>query len=185
MAPPPFLLLTSRSARILPPRPIIGSLPTRESPTSRVADELVLPFRFGRIVMSLQPRKSPNRRHHIARRLRRVIASAALAAPMLSASPGRADSTWAWFGQANLTTWSQSNNWFSHTAPVSSPLTHITFNGSWGAVSVQDRADPFQLNTLSFFDTAAKSYSIRGQALRFEAGSQVSGITQNSPNVQE
>lgn len=78
-----------------------------------------------------------------------------------------------WTGESAASgAWSQGKNWFGTNVPVAGATAHLTFAGALRLDTLQDRADPFLLQRLSFA-AGAGAFSISGGALRFAANAQI------------
>ena len=121
----------------------------------------------------------------VAATVLRALPLALLLAAALPLSRARA-ATYTWDGgsiAAGPDLWSDRINWSGDVAPVSAADTALIFAGSPRMAPLQDIANPFQLNALTFASSAG-TFNLIGGALNFtnSSGGTAPSLIQNSAN---
>src|SRR5206468_3584002 len=97
------------------------------------------------------------------------------------ARPAAAQSTWT--GLGGDSNWTTAANW-SGGVPASGPATAVVFAGTNRPNPVQNVANPFALNSLTF-GSSAGAFSLAGAGLNFvSSGPTPPTVSQNSGSVQ-
>jgi autotransporter-associated beta strand protein len=96
----------------------------------------------------------------------------------LALAPGPAAAQFTWSGNGTDANWSTAANWQGMAAPPSSTATALTFTGANNLSPVNNIANPFDLNSLTF-DANAQNFTLSGNTLQFQA----SGGTQPTVSV--
>ena len=125
--------------------------------------------------MNRTARTRTRTRTRTARTTRHLLAAvaaavaAALATADRAAAAGPAAVTWDGGGGAG-TNWYNANNWVGDVQPVSGTTTAVTFAGTTSLAPLQDIANPFVLNTLTF-SPGAGAFVLGGNGLALGDGS--------------